>query len=690
MDGAGDIQHYYAADGLDSGNWTVKHWMDSSGNSAATNSLRAPIFYDLNNTGYYVDPNSTSRIATVKANELFTSGQVRATGWWGQTTGGFTSHAAEIGASGTTAYLISYSRDTGAYGQLNIEGYGISLTSTASYVNTNYSFRAPIFYDSDNTGFYLDPASSSKVNEIYDISENSYRSYKQSQSDFPNGTLVITSIDASAVNGASVRLEAKGKSYSGLPSMSFTAEAYLYNNTFINVAGLHTGSYGFSNMVIMNYNGYIAFWWPRVSYWNSFDVAVINTSSGNSKNSVTSIINAADPTGSAKRVNIPMKMSAIYGTNHNDSLYASIVYDSNDTAYYVDPAAVSVVSRIDFGTSAQGWRNSGAHSVSGHSVSSISFDWNGNYDDATYHGIMSTSSAGAYGDNLSINSYNDVSIRLDANANNASSYFRIYNDSATNGNQLFYLDSNGTSIVSGSSRAQIFYDSNDTGYYVDPNTTGTSVNVAGSIIAGGSVGIGISPASKLHVYGTQSYGSLRLSPTSANGESAMAFYRDTAGVQTSDAWVIGHAPWGNTGDFVIGNQAGGGPLILVEQNGYTGIGNTAPQEKLHVTGNILASGNITAYSDINLKENIKPIVNAVKKVQQLNGVTYTRNDLEDTAKRYAGLIAQDIEKVLPEAVEGDDIKRVDYNATIGLLVEAIKELKTEVDNLKTQLAQKEQ
>jgi hypothetical protein len=102
-------------------------------------------------------------------------------------------------------------------------------------------------------------------------------------------------------------------------------------------------------------------------------------------------------------------------------------------------------------------------------------------------------------------------------------------------------------------------------------------------------------------------------------------------------------------------------------------------------GAVIATGNVTAYSDRNLKENIEPILNAVEKVQQLNGVTYNRNDLEDTTKRYAGIIAQDLQAVLPEAVEGDSILRVDYNATIGLLIEAIKELKTEVDDLKTKL-----
>ena len=80
----------------------------------------------------------------------------------------------------------------------------------------------------------------------------------------------------------------------------------------------------------------------------------------------------------------------------------------------------------------------------------------------------------------------------------------------------------------------------------------------------------------------------------------------------------------------------------------------------------------------------------MRKVQRLTGNTYTRNDQEDTATKYAGLIAQEVEDVLPEAVrEADDgIKALDYNATIALLVESIKELKAEVDDLKTQLETK--
>jgi len=116
------------------------------------------------------------------------------------------------------------------------------------------------------------------------------------------------------------------------------------------------------------------------------------------------------------------------------------------------------------------------------------------------------------------------------------------------------------------------------------------------------------------------------------------------------------------------------------------VNNTA----VTVSGNFTATGNITAYSDIRLKEDIKPIEDAVSKVQQLTGNTYTRNDLKDPERRYGGVIAQEVEVVLPEAVNDseDGTKTVDYNAMIALLIESIKELKAEVDDLKTQLENK--
>jgi len=111
-------------------------------------------------------------------------------------------------------------------------------------------------------------------------------------------------------------------------------------------------------------------------------------------------------------------------------------------------------------------------------------------------------------------------------------------------------------------------------------------------------------------------------------------------------------------------------------------------------GSILVNGNITAYSDRRVKEDIQNIPNALAKVLTLNGVTFSRNDMEDTVTRYGGLIAQELQEVLPEAVRGDETQTgrtlsVDYNATIGLLVESIKELTSKVNDLETKLNEKD-
>ena len=103
-------------------------------------------------------------------------------------------------------------------------------------------------------------------------------------------------------------------------------------------------------------------------------------------------------------------------------------------------------------------------------------------------------------------------------------------------------------------------------------------------------------------------------------------------------------------------------------------------------GHFTATGNVTAYSDRRLKDDIQPIEGALEKVGTLSGNTYQRNDLldKDPERRYAGVIAQEVEVVLPEAVSEaeDGTKTVDYNAVIALLVESVKELKAEVEQLK--------
>jgi hypothetical protein len=121
------------------------------------------------------------------------------------------------------------------------------------------------------------------------------------------------------------------------------------------------------------------------------------------------------------------------------------------------------------------------------------------------------------------------------------------------------------------------------------------------------------------------------------------------------------------------------------------VGASSNLMTLGSTGSLNIAGSLTQNSDRRIKDNIAPITDALSKTCALQGSTYTRTDAgQDTTKVHAGLIAQDVEAVLPEAVgETNDIKTIDYSSVVALLVESIKELKSEVDDLKTQLSQKE-
>jgi hypothetical protein len=111
------------------------------------------------------------------------------------------------------------------------------------------------------------------------------------------------------------------------------------------------------------------------------------------------------------------------------------------------------------------------------------------------------------------------------------------------------------------------------------------------------------------------------------------------------------------------------------------IGSTSPSEKLHVTGNILATGNITAYSDKRIKKDIKELDNCLEAVEKIRGVSYKRTDTGDDG---VGVIAQEVEALFPELIseDNDGMKSVNYSGLIGVLFSAVKELSTEVKRLK--------
>ncbi len=108
------------------------------------------------------------------------------------------------------------------------------------------------------------------------------------------------------------------------------------------------------------------------------------------------------------------------------------------------------------------------------------------------------------------------------------------------------------------------------------------------------------------------------------------------------------------------------------------------------SGNVTANGNVTAFSDIRIKDDIKTIDNALEKVSKLRGVEYTR---KETKAREIGVIAQEVKEILPELVTIQNLKSdinpdaledmhtMKYGNTVGLLIEAIKELKDRNEKL---------
>ena len=142
---------------------------------------------------------------------------------------------------------------------------------------------------------------------------------------------------------------------------------------------------------------------------------------------------------------------------------------------------------------------------------------------------------------------------------------------------------------------------------------------------------------------------------------------------------------------ISGLTIGNGTVTMSAGNGLSGGGafsmNQTNSETVSFamsgsfTGNFTATGDITAYSDDSLKTNVQTIDGALGRVEAIRGVTFER--IEDGSVS-TGVIAQELEAVLPEAVKTDDngVRHVAYGNITGLLIEAVKELSAQVEELK--------
>jgi hypothetical protein len=243
-----------------------------------------------------------------------------------------------------------------------------------------------------------------------------------------------------------------------------------------------------------------------------------------------------------------------------------------------------------------------------------------------------------------------------------------------NGNELI-LDADGDTSITADTDDQIDF------------KTGGSDRM--TIDSSGNTGLGVVPPSTYWGVGNNVGLFTGLGFLGSNGNYAVSLYSN--GYRNSSSGFTYLDINGNTSTASgIDLEPGG----LIKFRNGTASGTSLPEKmRLETDGDLHVDGNVVAYSttisDIRLKKDIAPIEDAVTKVQQLNGCTFTY--LKDDRKS-AGLIAQDVEKVLPSAViedeavfhgeEGETYKTVQYDQLIGLLVEAVKELKAEIEELK--------
>ena len=403
------------------------------------------------------------------------------------------------------------------------------------------------------------------------------------------------------------------------------AQGYLYYDTIISHSGINNGDSRLTYIKAMEYNGKLCFWWPRISYWNSFEVHV-RDAGGNGRNTVTSVSNSAEPSAT-KKVQTNLKQSwdsSIFATGSDTRSFGTLqiggttVIDSSRNATFVnatigDKLTLSNTARVDLEFNKTG---SASHYIRK----------DGEY--LRFRGGNDTTVIMEMRNNAQSNVCSFPSGRLGVGTTDPSESF--HSTGTIRGNAFKVND---TTVIDSSRNL---------------NNIG-SINCSDTITT------------------TKSY------YTAISMPNAGAICRGGTTTATSDlglySYVSGH--WIR----IVSNDA---PINFFSDGGVGGRGTTI-NVSFDTSGNITARGNITAYSDERLKDNVETLDGS--KVYQMRGVSFSKD-----GELGSGVIAQELEQVAPELVMTNDdemqTKSVAYGNVVGYLIEAIKELKQEIEELK--------
>ncbi|MFZ2226818.1 MAG: tail fiber domain-containing protein [Candidatus Moraniibacteriota bacterium] len=257
-------------------------------------------------------------------------------------------------------------------------------------------------------------------------------------------------------------------------------------------------------------------------------------------------------------------------------------------------------------------------------------------------------------------------------------------------NTGYYIDlDNRTNLLNltanGDIRSPIFYDQNNTGYYVDPN--------------------GSSRMNTLN-YVDQAY-IVDVRPQYMYDWNDSAYYIDLnsgsrfnyMGRNYGFNWT--EYDWNNTAYYVdpnnvsIYNDIRANVFYDYSNTGYYMVPRATSRMNYGIFDNLYSYGWMQASSflyasDRNLKKDIAPLENSLDKISQLQGVNFRWKDSQKDQKLNVGLVAQDVEEVYPELVNTDEqtgLKSVEYGNLVAPLIESIKEQQKQIDELKAEINQ---
>jgi len=713
----GDFAGHFGIDGTTNdlfvGGWSygaVKNKVWHAGNDGAGSGLDADTLDGVQGASYQLNSTLSANVATLTSNNANNLGGIAAANYLR------TDASKDITESIFIRFGSANQTDVndGKIGAgLFATGLNIVGTQTAAAtgrivrlygsVVTNTDYRGPIYYDSDNTAYYTNPAGTSVMNRI---------------------------------------------------TLDYVTDAIRFDRA--------AGNYSYMS-------------W-RTSGSNRFDMGIDNVAESGSSAGSDFFINTFNDAGSYIGTALSINRAGAFLFN-GTSIRSPIFYDTNNTAYYVDPAGTSVLNTLNPYTVATGsgqfttalniapsthassrraalsldnWlvlQDSNGNGTKNFSIYSsvaasnrFNIDTSGNVDAAVSYRapfFYSSSDTNAYwsAGAMVMRSSSPTIYFRDTDHNSAmihvnSNLFYILrggNDSTSwtqvDGQWPFYVNLTNNDCVIGRTgtaisdfRAPIFYDSNDTGYYLNPNGTSLlrhtrifPLTVTNDVwndsieirevngVTNTQTGSDYAPSIYFHwsniaaaAIKMYSDGHIRIRAQSVTSTD----YRD---VYMANLFANIFYDNNNTAFYV---DPASTSIINNAQITTLGVGTAASG----TTGEIRATNNITAYfSDKRLKDIKSTIPNALDKVMSLSGVLYTSNE---TAAKYGykdqseqvGVIAQEVESVLPQIVKsapfdtkyvdgqevsisGENYKTVQYEKLIPLLIEAIKEQQTQIQSL---------